>query len=61
MPQDKNAHISRGRILYEGEKNHIVELFKILDKMYMKGLVHNKGFPSYLFITLFYEWWLQLK
>ena len=55
MPQDKNAHISRGRILYEGEKTHIVELFKILDKMYMKGLVHNKGFPSYLLITLFYE------
>ena len=55
MPQDKNAHVSRGRILYEGEKTHIVELFKILDKMYMKGLVHNKLFSSYLLITLFYE------
>ena len=36
------------------DKIHIAELFKILDKIYVKGLAHS-DLLFCLFITLFYE------
>lgn len=38
----KNAQVSKGRTLHgEKTKIHIVELFKISEKIYMKGLTHD--------------------